>query len=346
MTLLCTYDFPPQHGGVARYHRAVVDALSPECDVMVADRHIHWLRLLPMLRRRARQGVHHVLTSEALPIGTVALLHRYWTGIPYVIACHGLDLGIAQQHTRKRLLLRFVLRGAALVLANSAFTATRAVQAGANPECIRIVHPPVGITPNALRGRAMRDEHHLQGRFLVCSVGRLVPRKGFDVLIRAIALLQRDFALPSPPTLVIVGDGPERAALEICAQREGVEVRWIPDATDDVVAAWYAACDVFALLPRALANGDAEGFGIVYLEAGAFGKPVIGTRSGGVPDAIADGVSGIMVAPDDPHAAAHALRILATDPVYAAALGEAGRTRVEKCSTFGHFRTHIREIIS
>ncbi|MBI2483032.1 glycosyltransferase family 4 protein [Candidatus Uhrbacteria bacterium] len=349
MNLLCTYDFPPQHGGIARYHHALVDALAPECTVFVADRCMHWLRLLPALRRHARNGVQRVWTSEPLPIGTVAMLHRYWTGIPYTVICHGLDLGRAQQYFRKRIVLRRVLRGAAHVVVNSAHTAERAVRAGADATQIRIIHPPVGITPEAYpsdRGAQVRDTHQLQERFLVCTVGRLVRRKGFDVLIQAIAELSRLHALDRKPTLAILGDGPEREALTLQAEQLQVDVRWIPHASDATIAAWYAACDVFAMLPRELPDGDVEGFGIVYLEAGAFGKPVIGARSGGVPDAVLDGVTGILVAPDDPFAAAQALFDIAQHPERGDALGRAGRTRVREHFTLARFRGDVRELLS
>lgn len=326
--VVLTADLPPRRGGVARYHAAVLAALGASAEVVRPQEDLHWLRSVLALLRRRRADF--VLVGEVLPYGTVAWIASRVTRTPYAVICHGLDLQNAMRVPRKRAVARRVLRGAAMVIANSEMTAALARAAGAVSERIAVVPPPVGITPELLRDGSvehLRSDHALDGVRIVLAVGRLIARKGFDTFLMAMAEVIRAHPDVIP---VIAGDGPEREALGALANRLGVPVRWVHDADDATLAAWYAACDVFALLPRELPNGDVEGFGIVYLEAGAFGKPVVGTWSGGVPEAVADGVTGTLVPPDEPAAAAVAMRRLLEDTELAARLGMAGAERVRR----------------
>ncbi|MBI4434583.1 glycosyltransferase [Candidatus Uhrbacteria bacterium] len=335
--LLASSDLPPRRGGVARYHTAVVQALGEDGAVhhvrfdhpaSFGAGHRHWLRLLwelPAALRRHRAST--LIIGEILPIGTVAWVLRTVLGTPYVVVCHGLDLRNALRVPRRRWLACRILRRAQLVIANSAHTEATARLLGADPSRLHVIPPPIGITP-ALTQPAqtpdVRRAHHLEHSRMVLSVGRLVARKGFDTLIQAMTIVQRTHPRA---TLVVVGDGPERQALEALARTERVSIRFLGALDDAETAAWYAACDVFALLPRELTDGDVEGFGIVYLEAGAFGKPVIGTRSGGVPEAVIGGETGVLIPPDDPAAAAGAITLLLRDREIAERFGHAGAQR-------------------
>lgn len=151
------------------------------------------------------------------------------------------------------------------------------------------------------------------GDFLVGGVGRLHAQKGFDVLVRAVARV-------SDVHLVLVGDGPERTALEALAADVGVADRvtvtgWVPAATD-----WLPALDVVALPSRF------EGLPLVLLEAMMQGRPVVGTTVGSMGDALRDGDTGLVVPVDDEVALAGALARLRDDPALRARLGEGART--------------------
>jgi lipopolysaccharide/colanic/teichoic acid biosynthesis glycosyltransferase len=149
-------------------------------------------------------------------------------------------------------------------------------------------------------------------------VGRLVPYKGVEVLIRALE--------STAMAAVIVGDGPLRVPLQALARELGLESRiFFPGAVDDeTVAAWYGSCDVF-VLPSIT---RAEAFGLVQLEAMARGKPVVSTRlATGVPWVNVDGVTGLTVPPGDSAALSAALRLLAADPDLRARLGDGARLR-------------------
>ena len=161
----------------------------------------------------------------------------------------------------------------------------------------------------------------------VLFVGRLVERKGVAHLIEAIARLG-----PTGPPLEIVGEGPERPALQALAQRLGVGQRVVfrGKVAPHELQGSYARAAV-CVLPSVLdARGDTEGLGVVLLEAMNHGTPVIASRVGGIPDIVEDGVSGLLVPPGDPEALAAALRRLRDDPALARQLGEAGRRRLRE----------------
>jgi phosphatidylinositol alpha-1,6-mannosyltransferase len=160
-------------------------------------------------------------------------------------------------------------------------------------------------------------------------VGRLVDAyKGHDMVIRALPLI---LAKTPDTEYVIVGDGPLRPYLERLAASLGVApaVRFVGEASDDEVDAWYRACDVFVLASRESGvSGGAEGYGIVIVEASLRGKPVVGGRSGGIPDAVIDGETGLLVDPSDPADIAEAVTRLLTEHDLADRLGRGGRRRV------------------
>lgn len=342
--LFAVADYPPRIGGVARYHAAVARALGDAVAVHRVALDQHWLRLPPQLHRIARaQRADTILVGEVLPVGTAAYMIHALRRMPYAVICHGLDLRSAQRVPRKRWLTRRILRHADRVVVNSTFTRDLAVAAGARAGRTSIVHPPLGITPDLAQPAPVVDVRHaggLEHSRIILSVGRLVARKGFDDLIHAVALLHREFPRV---VLVIVGGGPERERLGTLARAEGLAVRFVPPCDDATLAAWYRACDVFALLPHELPSGDVEGFGMVYLEAGACGKPVIGTRSGGVSDAVHDRETGILVSPDDPAAACAAIAELFRDPATARRLGTNGAAAAAQRNT--EFSAELRSAL-
>jgi glycosyltransferase involved in cell wall biosynthesis len=148
----------------------------------------------------------------------------------------------------------------------------------------------------------------------------LVQRKGHDILLRALQKTDPSIDL----RLVIASDGPERNSLERLTAELGLTARVHFLGYFGDISRVYRSSDMVALASR----GDA--FGLVLAEAGFFGLPVVSTKVGGIPEVIADGVSGILVPPDDPDALAVALTRLAKDAGYRRMLGEAARTRVER----------------
>jgi phosphatidylinositol alpha-1,6-mannosyltransferase len=153
-----------------------------------------------------------------------------------------------------------------------------------------------------------------------------VPRKGIDTVLGALARVRE--SVPDV-VYVVAGEGPDRERLEELAGRAGVNgsVRFVGAVPNDELALWYSLGDVF-VMPSRSEPPDVEGFGIVYLEAAACERPVVAARAGGVPDAVADGVSGLLVEPDDEVGLAQALTELLRDPARRADLGRRARERV------------------
>ena len=160
--------------------------------------------------------------------------------------------------------------------------------------------------------------------FVVAGVGRLVPIKGFDVLVDALPAVA---ALVPSTRVLLIGDGEEREALEARAERLGVSERLrITGVVDDVIAL-LAAADVLAAPSRN------EGMGRVLVEAMAIGVPVVGTTVGGIPDVILDGECGLLVPPGDTAALGEALAELGMDVALRVKLGAGARPRAEAFST-------------
>jgi phosphatidyl-myo-inositol dimannoside synthase len=162
--------------------------------------------------------------------------------------------------------------------------------------------------------------------------------KGADTLIAA---LPRVLKAAPDASLVLVGDGDDRPRLEQLARDLGVSehVRFLNGLTPEQPFACYANCDVFALPSRG------EGFGLVFLEAMAHAKPVIGGAHGGIPDIVQDGVTGLLVPHGDTARLAEALEFLFNNPSQAMEMGARGRDRLEKTFSFAQFQTHLARIL-
>jgi phosphatidylinositol alpha-1,6-mannosyltransferase len=284
--------------------------------------------------------------ARAIPEGIGALLARLSGGPRYVCWAHGEDLASALTSRELTLTTRAVLACADAALANSHNTAALLRVFGVPDSKIHIVYPAV----DANRFRPDVDGEAVRGRFangddiLLLSVGRLQRRKGHDTAIRAVAALSE-----TCPTLryVIAGDGEERPRLEALALKYGVSDRVVFAGVvpEEHLPAYYAACDIF-LLPNRIDNGDIEGFGIVFLEAAASGKPVIGGDSGGVPEAVGDRTTGLLTEGGSVESVAAAIHDLASSPSRRHALGTAARTRVQKLFSWQHAAARVSELQS
>jgi phosphatidylinositol alpha-1,6-mannosyltransferase len=318
--LLATYEYPPDLGGVAAYLGGLFGAM-PDVRVVrfrLPKLPLLWLLHLPKLRRAAR-AADVVVVSHLLPLGAAAML----VGKPYAVIVHGLDLRNAAARPRKRALASRVLKGAKLVVANSRATAADLAPFGVEPSSALVLTPAVDDVLAA--GSATPQPHE---GLSVLAVGRLVPRKGFD---RLIAMLPELRQACGDVRLTIAGDGPEEGRLRGLAEATGVRafVRFAIAPDRAALASLYRSADVFALAARH-SKDDVEGFGIVFLEAALYGLPVAAVRTGGVPEAVLDGETGLLAEPESDAAFLANLKRLLTDRALARSLGEAGRARVLK----------------
>lgn len=316
--LLATYEYPPDLGGVAAYLGGLFGAMKDAriLKLRMPTRPLGWLWHLPRLWFAARKA-DLVVISHVLPLGTAAKL----VGKPYAVIVHGLDLRSAAAHPRKKALAARVLKDAKLVVANSAATASELPGFGIDPASVLILTP--GVDP-AFASDTL--DLGLEGEKVILAAGRLVGRKGFDRLIRLLPELRKAVG---DVRLVIAGAGPEEERLRRDAVLGGVDasVKFVIAPERVTLASLYKEADLFALAVRR-SEKDVEGFGIVFLEAALFGLPVVSTRTGGIPEAVQDDVTGTLVDPDSDGELFEALKKLLTDGDAARRMGEAGRARV------------------
>ncbi len=292
---------------------------------------VHHLTVAARIRALSRHAAPVVHCARVLPEGLAAWLAARLGGPRYVCWTHGEELAYARASRELTALMRIVHRGAAAIVANSHNTAGLLEGLGVAAERIHVVHPGVDADrfhPDADRGIGLRPTLGAPDEVIVLSVGRLQRRKGHDLALRAVAALKH---ISPRIKYVVVGDGRERVALREMAQALEIEDRvMFAGAVDDaVLPAYFAACDVF-LLPNRVEGIDFEGFGIVFLEAAASGKPAIGGATGGVSEAIENGVTGLLVGGRDVGELASALERLVGAPRLRARMGDAARKRAQR----------------
>jgi glycosyltransferase involved in cell wall biosynthesis len=294
--------------------------------------------------KKTRQDVELYFIHEVLPVGTVAWLLRK----SYVIFLHGKDFDLARRNAWKRFLTKRILRSAKHIVVNSASLAAE-VRAFVGTDPI-VVYPPVSdemveASKGTRKGKGWTDLRDLaklaagaiglsitpsrpssskEGgatQITLITVARLVERKGHMKVLDAMVKL--------PNTkYVIVGDGPMREKIEMRIAELGLaeRVTIMTDVADEDLPVLYADADIF-VMPTTQSTTDREGFGIVYLEANLFGLPVVGTRTGGVAEAIQDGKTGVLVE-DTTDDLIKGLQVLIESLELRAAMGSRGRVRV------------------
>jgi phosphatidyl-myo-inositol dimannoside synthase len=275
-------------------------------------------------RRRFDYLVCGQLLSLGLPMHALARA----AGVPYAVFVHGADLLDYHDVPPFGRLSRLIVEGADAVVVNSRFTSelvARLLPGAAR----RTVVLPMGVDPpraaDAAAVAALRERYRLGDGPVLLSVARLVACKGHDVAIDALPVIAR--RLPAVRYLV-VGAGPERARLEARARRigQGDRVVFAGHVPEADLAAHFALATLFVLLSRATGAYDGlEGFGLAFLEAASHGLPAIGGASGGVPEAVRDGHTAVLVPPDDASAVAAAVVGLLEDAPRRAQMGAAAR---------------------
>ncbi|MGQ0617029.1 MAG: glycosyltransferase family 4 protein [Acidimicrobiia bacterium] len=354
--LLVTNDFPPKLGGIQSYLWELWRRLPPEATTVLTtsfpgDR--EWdarqafrveraegrvLVPTPALGRRIdaladEVDAELVLLDPALPLGLVASRLRH----PYGVVLHGAEVAVPGRLPGTRSALRRVLRSASVVVAAGGYPLREGERAAGRPLPAHNIPPGVDLDrfhpfDDAQRAAARRVLGLSDEAFVVAGVSRLVPRKGFDIVLQAASTL----GAPGPDVVVVIaGAGRDRGRLEDLAVAGGVDARFLGPVTDDVLASVYGCADVFAMLCRSRWLGlEQEGFGIVFLEAAASGVAQVAGASGGSSEAVDDGVTGFVVAPpSDVRATARALERLRQDRGLRQNMGEAARQRA---SAFGY----------
>jgi phosphatidyl-myo-inositol dimannoside synthase len=379
-TLLLAFNFPPLGGGIARWMGAVALRYPPGSLVVSTGRHAGseasdprfpqpidhapiraarlrtlnglalWTARASSLARRTRPGF--AWCAELKPAGYPARWLRARHRLPYGVIVHGTELLLLEAKLRgsrwKRWMARELLEGAAVVVANSRWTAdlARTVLADLGrparrpppgrpapslADGVRIVPP--GTTPSHFRPgidpRQVRENYRLDagGGPWLLTVARLEWHKGIDTVIKALPAVRA--AVPGA-RYAVAGVGPRLPELQRLVADAGLgdAVRFLGFVGDDELAALYNAADLYVGASRRV-ELLAEGFGIAMVDASACGLAVVGGRSAGVPDAVREGETGILVDPDDPAAVAEGITRLLADDELRRRMGAAGRRWVE-----------------
>jgi len=245
--------------------------------------------------------------------------------VPLVTALHGYDVTMSDEAIGATRLGREYLKGrtklqkeGALFVACSAYVRSRAIERGYPADRTVVRYIGVDVTRFSPPPPRRREP-------IVLFVGRLVEKKGCRSLIEAMAEVQRRYAKAE---LMVIGDGPLRADCEELAAAQLVRCSFLGAQPAAVVQEWMGRASVFCVPSVVAASGDAEGFGIVFIEAQAMGLPVVSTRSGGIPEAVDDGHTGLLVAEGDHQALAEAILKLLQDDELWQRFSVAGRERV------------------
>jgi phosphatidylinositol alpha-1,6-mannosyltransferase len=361
--LLVTNDFPPKFGGIQSYLWELWRRLPPDevtvlttpfegDDAWDADQAFRVVRardrvLLPhpALARRIDAladdvGAELVVLDPALPLGLLGPHLRH----PYGLVLHGAEVTVPGRLPGAALALRHVLRGAVVVIAAGGYPLVEGERAAGR--ALPITNVPPGVDAERFHPlddaarTAVRAELGLpDDALVVAGISRLVPRKGFDVLLAAAGRLRRSH----PDVLVaITGGGRDRDRLERVAASSGARATFLGRVPDDLLAGAYGCADVYGMLCRNRWGGlEQEGFGIVFLEAAACGVPQLAGASGGSDEAVLDGITGYVVEqPRDVDQAADALRRLLDDAALRSTMGQAGRRRA--VDEFGYDRLAAR----
>ncbi len=360
--LVLAADFPPSVGGIQTMlpellrrlpDEVIVLAPGPEAATPGAPFRVMRVtsrprlgllglaRMLVAAFRVCRGGRPDLVVCGHVVTGPIGLLLKLLVRRPYVVLTYAWEV----RRKRWTRLLGRVLRGAAAVVAISLFTRDEVRRFGVATERIDVIWP--GVDPERFCPANGVAAPPAAAPPTLLTVARLDERnKGHDSVIRALPLI---LAKIPRARYLVVGDGRLRDYLEVLAADVGVAeaVVFAGAVSADALPGLYRECDVFILASRdAWAGGGSEGFGIVCLEAAATAKPVIAGRSGGLPEAIEDGVTGVLVDGEDFLALADAAVRLLTDSALAGRLGQAGRERILRQLTWDHARDRLRAVFT
>jgi len=291
--------------------------------------------LTRLVRRRGSELVH---AHWILPNGFLAAVAKGRTGVPYAATLHGSDIFMAERNRFFSWMARKALAGASYVTSCSPDLRQRLLAIGGREHAgkVHLVANGTDLStpPSAAEVEAARAQLGLgTGDRAIVTVGRLVDKKGFDVLLAALpALLARE-----PRTkLVLGGGGPLAEPLAAQARQLGIDGRVVftGGLSHPQVLELVALGELFVMPSVRDARGNVDGLPVVVLEAMAAAKPVVASDLAGIPMAVSDGETGRLVPERDPAALATALADLLADRELAARMGAAGRARVERDLTW------------
>jgi phosphatidylinositol alpha-1,6-mannosyltransferase len=362
--LIYSFDYPPNDGGISRlcYELArqwgaaggdtlVLTQASPAQESPRPPQ-VREIRTTAQRPRREWESFRTLVRQRSVPVicgiwypeGLIATLARVR---PRIILAHGTELMPRPSQWRRTLwsrLQRWTLASADLVIANSEYTRRLALRMVPESNVVAI---SLGVDVRRFSPGdrdAAKGRWGVAGKTVISTVARLHEYKGHDTVLEALAALPRHNL--SQLVYLIAGRGPDRPRLEARAKTLGVEsvVRWLGYVAEEELPALYLASDLFVLCTRE-SKHDVEGFGLAFLEAQACATPVIGTRTGGIPDAISEGQGGWLIEQDDARELGRMLAALVTDPAPFRRAGNEARARVVRECGWEHYGSRVQAAI-
>ena len=366
--LLVTNDYPPKVGGIQNYLWELWRRLPANMATILTPRHpaaasfdsaqnhrivrdsrkvlLPTRALASRITKLAQEvGAELVVLDPALPLGHLGPA----LDLPYAVVVHGAEVTVPRRLPVASNLLRRALRGAEFVISAGSYPAKEASRAAGQP--LKTIEVPPGVDPtrfcpsDAEKRRMDRLRFGLEQGPLVLSLGRLVPRKGFDRTIEAVASLRKEF---SDIQLLIAGSGRDAGRLERIARRLDLPVKFLGRVSELDLPSIFGMSDVFVMPCRNRWGGlEQEGFGIVFLEAASCGVPQVAGLSGGAHEAVIDGISGRVVKkPNDPDHVADAIRAILTNLDEADRMSQESRNRATNEMSYDILSRRLKKALS
>lgn len=274
-----------------------------------------------------KEKIDVIHCGDFLPAAAIGLFMKKLFGIPYVYYVHGEGNTWYDQYRFQPILRRIFIRNAARIVAACSY-AEEGVKSVMSEDHQKVVKITPGVDYERFdphwKDRGYLESLELTGKRIILTIGRLVERKGQDTVIRA---LPKVLSKVPDAVYLVGGRGPYEQKLRDLARELHVEdnVRFLGFIPDEKVVPLYSICDIFVMVNRETDQDGPEGFGMVFTEASAAGKPVIGGKSGGTKDSIVDGVTGYRVDPQDVESVADNIIALLNDDSLRQTMGENGR---------------------
>jgi phosphatidyl-myo-inositol dimannoside synthase len=315
-TLLVTLDFWPNKGGVANYYYNLVknfprdnvfiltSAKKEDSNLRIYNQPLlytliwpRWLYALKTtIKLIKKHNIEILWAGDLLPSGTVAyIVHRLFK-IPYFVSLHGLDIINSQKHFRKKKLTKKILDKAKFITVNSQCTKNLLKDLVEDQGKIKIIYPGVSERFTEIDNAKLdkiKNKYNLKNKKIILTTGRLVTRKNQQLIIDTL----RELVKNNPDLIyLIIGNGPQKKdyELKIKAYRLEDNVKILSNIENDELPYFYKLSDIFVMVSKTSAD-DIEGFGIVYLEAGIFSKPVIASAEGGSKEAVLENKTGLLI---------------------------------------------------